>query len=288
MEKLNKKDCYFVILSNVILYIHEFFKNENFVFVDTNIVQKKYVDNLKNTIYFGKNNSLFLTPSNSLKLSALSSTFGNIYTVTHAFRNDLNDETHLSEFHLLEVEWNCGTLIEVENLLFHFINFLIQKFNNYLESNQITIINKKEIFKNFFPVYDFLKVDKLLGDSRGNVDEVSNILCKKTKIPIFLANLPTSFSWRAKKGFSGNLIFPRIGEIVEYSVREMSYEFYLKKFTFLKFADKMGWFLDAAKNNIEPKAGFGFGIDRFVMWLLDITDINDIFLNKESNFYECL
>ena len=287
--RLNKKEIYFLILSNALLNIHDFFRDRGLMFVDTSVVQKKYTDHLTHTIYFGKNNSLFLTPSNSLKLSALSCIYGNVYTITHAFRDDLNDSKHLSEFHLLEAEWKCNQLMDIYELLYSLVNFLIDKFNDYIEKLNFRDIKKKQSFTSKFINFDYEVLKKMFVTNGNCVDEITDFLASKTVKPSFLGNLPQSNSWRAKPGLSANLIFPHIGEVAEISIKETSYDFYMTKFTYLNFADEMKWFLDCIKENNEERGGFGFGIDRFVMWLLDIDEIDQLsFFAKEGEFYECL
>ena len=260
--------------------IHQFFREKNFIFFDLPYLQYRYAY-LTKAINIGKDHLLFLSPSNSMLVSALSSEYGAVYSLGHAFRDDKDDKNHLTEFHLVEAEWATNGVEHLFDFVFELVQYVIRSMNQFLMDNKMFgNYPIKKTFKNKFKCLSF----KTLTDSISGITDIEkamDFLMKRIEVPVFLSYLPIEYTWRAlpfdsKYGYIFNLIFPKIGEVAELSIKHSDFEFYSEKFKYLGFDSKMNWFLCRLKKNSKPHSSFGLGIDRLLAWYLNIENIRNI------------
>ncbi len=74
-----------------------------------------------------------------------------------------------------------------------------------------------------------------------------------------------------------DLLVPGIGELIGGSVREDNYEQLLKNKTQFKIeGNDLQWYFDLRKYGYAPSAGFGLGLERFLMFITGINNIRDV------------
>lgn len=71
-----------------------------------------------------------------------------------------------------------------------------------------------------------------------------------------------------------DLLVPGIGELVGGSLREDNYDILRQKLP--KGNTDLNWYLDIKKHGRVPTGGFGLGFERYLQFLLGISNIKDV------------
>ncbi|WP_425381669.1 asparagine--tRNA ligase [Spiroplasma endosymbiont of Polydrusus pterygomalis] len=160
--------------------------------------------------------------------------------------------------------------------------------------------------KTNFKVITYTKVIDLLlvAQKEGKKFEFNNIkwgidlqseheryLCEEiTKQPTFVINYPQAIkafymklnpidnNYPEQKTVAAmDLLVPGIGELIGGSVREDNYQQLLKNKNQFKIAgDDLQWYFDLRKYGYAPSAGFGLGLERFLMFITGSNNIRDV------------
>ena len=177
------------------------------------------------------------------------------------------------------------------------------------EKNNISLIEKLTDFADFnsdFKIITYNEVIELLqnaqkkgkkfefNDIKWGVDlqsEHEKYLCEEiTKQPTFVINYPQTIKAfymklnpinnerpEQKTVAAMDLLVPGIGELIGGSVREDNYEQLLKNKTDFKIeGNDLQWYFDLRKYGYAPSAGFGLGLERFLMFITGISNIRDV------------
>lgn len=165
-----------------------------------------------------------------------------------------------------------------------------------------SIANAKTDFKiiTYTQVIDLL----LTAQKKGKKFEFNNIkwgidlqseheryLCEEiTRQPTFVINYPQAIKAfymklnpidnnhpEQKTVAAMDLLVPGIGELIGGSVREDNYQQLLKNKNQFKIAgDDLQWYFDLRKYGYAPSAGFGLGLERFLMFITGTNNIRDV------------
>lgn len=160
--------------------------------------------------------------------------------------------------------------------------------------------------KTNFKVITYTEVIDLLlvAQKKGKKFEFNNIkwgidlqseheryLCEEiTKQPTFVINYPQAIKAfymklnpidnnhpEQKTVAAMDLLVPGIGELIGGSVREDNYQQLLKNKNQFKIAgDDLQWYFDLRKYGYAPSAGFGLGLERFLMFITGSNNIRDV------------
>lgn len=165
-----------------------------------------------------------------------------------------------------------------------------------------SIADAKTNFKviSYTEVIDLLLVAKKKGKKfefnniKWGIDlqsEHERYLCEEiTKQPTFVINYPQAIKAfymklnpidnnhpEQKTVAAMDLLVPGIGELIGGSVREDNYQQLLKNKNQFKIAgDDLQWYFDLRKYGYAPSAGFGLGLERFLMFITGSNNIRDV------------
>lgn len=177
------------------------------------------------------------------------------------------------------------------------------------EKNNVSLIEKLIDIADFnsdFKIITYNEVIELLqnaqkkgkkfefNDIKWGIDlqsEHEKYLCEEiTKQPTFVINYPQTIKAfymklnpinnerpEQKTVAAMDLLVPGIGELIGGSVREDNYEQLLKNKTDFKIeGNDLQWYFDLRKYGYAPSAGFGLGLERFLMFITGISNIRDV------------
>eukprot|EP01061_Rhynchopus_euleeides_P043354 TRINITY_DN756_c1_g3_i1.p1 TRINITY_DN756_c1_g3~~TRINITY_DN756_c1_g3_i1.p1 ORF type:complete len:701 (+),score=313.50 TRINITY_DN756_c1_g3_i1:209-2104(+) len=114
------------------------------------------------------------------------------------------------------------------------------------------------------------------GDEDDIPDRPERAMVAKIGEPVFMMNFPTSIKSFYMKRVEGHpdltesvdLLMPGIGEIIGGSMRIHEYDELMQAYEREKFDPApYYWFTDQRKYGTSPHGGFGLGLERFLVWL---------------------
>lgn len=284
-----------VVRSKIVLLIHKFFFENNFMLVDPPILHE-HIPHKKHEIYLPLDeNQYSLNSSNALYMAAYSSVFERVYAISPTFRDEQESINHLVEFRMLEVEVQDMTYCELPDFIEQFLLYIVSGLEVLPELQKIPMVIKriKIIRDNFsfhkIPYRSFL--DKLrnngyLISDEVDLSDIDHIISQYIDAPIFVVDYPKHLAtWTAKvkKGSDMcaiNLILPEsYGELCEGCERTNDYVLLQHKIQCANI-NSLQWYLDAVKKIHKPRCGFGIGIDRLVRWIIGAPQIkNTVFFS---------
>lgn len=261
-------------------------------------------ERLHDDSFFGRPASL--TVSGQLEGEALALALGKIYTFGPTFRAEYSHTSrHASEFWMIEPEIAFADLYEViqlaEDLLKSLLCLAVTRgvtegelpswasgdpFPRIRYSVALEILQEAisggRVFE--YPV----------GWEHGLQSEHERYLCEEHfKSPVVVTHYPAdlkSFYMRRTRALDGSLpplmeatvecfdlLVPGVGEIIGGSARE-------EDLALLEDAmrrrlinlEEYSWYLDLRRFGSAPHGGFGLGLERLLMWVLDVKNIRDV------------
>ena len=191
--RTNTFNAVFKIRSMLTLFIHEYFQEQNFTFVNTpiitgsncegagamfrvttidldNISKLQYNKNLDKDDFFGK--KVNLTVSGQLEAEAMACSFGKVYTFGPSFRaENSNTKKHAAEFWMIEPEIAFTDLKETMNIANNLIKYV---FSRVLDEG----IDEIQFFQKYYDDKLLNKITNILENNFVNLDysEAINIL----------------------------------------------------------------------------------------------------------------
>jgi len=275
----------------------EFFYSRDFIEVTPSTIVQTQVEGgstLFSFDYFDQ--EAYLTQSSQLYLETVLPSLGNVFCVLPSFRAEKSrTRRHLTEY----------THIEAEMPWFNFDDLI-----DFMEDMTIFVYSKlveNQISKNFspdftVPVKPFEQVTyeraiELLRDHgiKGETDTFlehgdditegpERALVDIIGKPTFLTHFPTGMKPFYMKINEDNpsvmnaadLLLPNVGEIIGGSQREDDLETLMQRMNEEGLDPKpYYWYLDQRKYGTVPHSGFGLGLERFVMALLNLDHIRE-------------
>lgn len=279
--------------SEVILLIHEFFKNAGVLCVDPPILHEQ-IDGKKGEIYLPLyENRYSLNSSNALYLSAYAANLGSVYSISPTFRDERETTNHLVEFRMLEAEIVGLTYADLpdflEKLILHIL--LGAQSSSVVRSNVKLAARIESLAFDFHPrkiAFDQF-IHELNLPSCANISDMdpSNIdleISKSLKMPMQIIDYPRKFaSWTAKPkddtaSCAINLMLPAAyGELCEGCERTGDVELLRRKMHHAGIKN-LQWYLAAVSRFTGPRCGFGMGIERLICWIAGLSQISDAVL----------
>ncbi len=278
--------------------IHEFFRSRGYYEVQGPMFVSAAVEGgatLFPVKYFDRED-VYLTQSSQFYLEVLIYSLEKVYTVAPSFRAEPSrTRRHLTEFWHAEAEeaWLQfdGLLDLLENLITYIVNKVLEE-----RQDELKLLNRDlKMLENVKPPFYRVSYDEAIemlqskglnikwGDDIGADEE--RVLTMQFDKPILLHHFPEqvkAFYHRNDPGrpettLSVDVLAPEgYGEVVGGGERIYDYEELLNKIR--KFGLKpedYDWYLDLRRYGSVPHAGFGLGIDRFVMWVCGLDHIRD-------------
>ncbi|CAG0879965.1 unnamed protein product [Darwinula stevensoni] len=248
--------------------------------------------------YFGHKS--YLTVSSQLHLEAAACGLSRVYSLGPAFRAENSQSTrHLSEFWMLELE--LGFLDELNSLLDLCENLLKDVTKSILESggddlnilwteNLETEGHVKALLERSFQRMTFKEAVEILKNKGRGLEVMQPGTLRRVQEmelvshcgnqPVFITNWPADnkpfyMKWNhEKEAECFDLLTPIVGELVGGSLREddpQALELRLSQTE----KERLKWYVDLRRFGGLPMAGFGLGLERYLMFLLGVKNIKD-------------
>lgn len=284
------------VRSTVFGAIHEFFRSEGYEEFQSPIITPLACEGgatLFPVDYF--DDEVYLTQSWQLYAEAGIFGMGDIYTIAPSFRAEKSrTPRHLTEYWHAEVEglWlDLEDLIELgEGLVIHIVEEVLEKNRKELENLEADV-EYLENLESPFPVITYEEaVSKLQEDGMDveygedfGVPEEKRLTSFYDK-PVFVTHYPKeikAFYMKRDeddpdKVLGYDLMVPHVGELIGASVREVGIESLEKRLEEEgEDPSVYDWFLETRRYGSVPHAGYGLGIERVIMWLLNLDHIRD-------------
>jgi asparaginyl-tRNA synthetase len=238
---------------------------------------------------------LYLTQSSQLYLEILLFSLEKVYCIAPSFRAEKSRTIrHLTEYWHMEGEWPFADMTDLmkfeEDLLTHICHSVSEKCEK--EFTELGAdIHKLKTVKTPFPKITYKEAIERLkhknpalnwGSDLGYEDE--KVLAEEFGQPFFVYDYPTetkSFYCKTYKdnpeiAMSVDMMVPRIGEISTGGVREDNKDVLTQRMKAQGLnPEDYEWYLDLRRYGTVPHVGFGMGVERLIVWMLDLDNIID-------------
>lgn len=250
---------------------------------------------------------LYLTQSSQLYLEILMYSLENVYCIAPSFRAEKSRTIrHLTEYWHMEGEWafsDLNDLMKFEEGLMEYIcqTVAVRCDKEFKELG--ADIEKLKAVKTPFPRITYKEAIERLKPKNPTLDWGSDLGYEDEKMladdfgkPFFVYDYPTeikAFYCKTQKdhpeiALSVDMMVPRIGEISTGGAREDNKDSLIERMKAqgLKPED-YEWYLDLRRYGTVPHVGFGMGVERLLVWMLDLDNIIDAipFPRNTRRFY---
>ena len=284
------------IRSEVLRFVHEFFRKEDYVEVSPPMFISSACEGgatLFGLKYFDQD--LYLTQSAQLHLEVLIQSLEKVYCVAPSFRAEKSRTIrHLTEYWHVEAEQAFATIDDMMRLEENLVSYVCQKVAEHCKKELKTLeVDAKELAKIKTP-FARITYDEALerlhkksftiewGEDFGFNEEKA--LAEEFDKPVFVYAYPKkikafyckTYKENPELAMSADLLVPRIGEITTGGSRvddkdeliERIKEFGLRQ-------EDYDWYIDLRRYGTVPHAGFGLGIERLLAWMLNLESVMD-------------
>jgi asparaginyl-tRNA synthetase len=297
------------VRAKILELMREWFKKEGFTEVHVPIIVGAAVEGgstLFKLDYFGS--PAYLTQSWQFYGEAYINSVGKCYTLAPSFRAEKSrTRRHLTEFWHLEAEMpfcDMNGLMEIEESLVEFVCQGIAKSMSVelkeLGRDPADLLKVKAPLPRlrYEDAIEILKKDGVKieqGDDIGADEE--RILTQHYDVPVFLTHFPDSIKpfyhkpdpKNPKYVLGVDMLAPEgYGEIIGSGERITDYDQLVSRIRKQGLDPKdYQWYVDMRKWGSVPHAGFGIGIERFVMWVCKLEHVRDAiafprFINRKT------
>ena len=274
----------------------EYFKSQNFTEVSPPMFISAAVEGgstLFGLKYFDQD--LYLTQSSQLYLEILIYSLENVYCIAPSFRAEKSRTIrHLTEYWHIEGEWPFADMNDLmkfeEGLMTHVCQTVAERCQKEFKELGVDI-TKLQAVKTPFPRITYKEAIERLklknpqlswGADLGYEDEKA--LADEFGKPFFVYDYPTeikafyckTYHDHPEVAMSVDMMVPRIGEISTGGAREDDKAVLIERMKQqdLKPED-YEWYLDLRRYGTVPHVGFGMGLERLLVWMLDLENIID-------------
>ena len=284
------------IRSEVLEAARQYFKNKDYTEVSPPMFISAAVEG-GSTLFALKyfDQDLYLTQSSQLYLEILIYSLENVYCIAPSFRAEKSRTIrHLTEYWHIEAEWpfaDMNDLMEFEEgLMSHICKVISEKCQ--IEFKELGAdIEKLKAVQPPFPRITYKQAIESLKSKNPALDWGSDLGYEDEKLlaedfgkPFFVYDYPTAikaFYCKTYKdhpeiAMSVDMMVPRVGEISTGGAREDEKEVLIQRMKEqgLKPED-YEWYLDLRRYGTVPHVGFGMGLERLLVWMLDLDNIID-------------
>ena len=238
---------------------------------------------------------LYLTQSSQLYLEILMYSLENVYCIAPSFRAEKSRTIrHLTEYWHIEGEWAFADMDALmkfeEGLMAHVCKAISEKCQKEFKELGANIEKLKAVQAPFPRITYKEAIERLKpknpaldwGSDLGYEDE--KVLAEDFGKPFFVYDYPTAikaFYCKTYKdhpdvAMSVDMMVPRIGEISTGGAREDNKDILIQRMKEqgLKPED-YEWYIDLRRYGTVPHVGFGMGLERLLVWMLDLENIID-------------
>jgi asparaginyl-tRNA synthetase len=284
------------VRSRVMEYAREYFKQQNYTEVSPPMFISAAVEG-GSTLFALKyfDQELYLTQSSQLYLEILIYSLEKVYCIAPSFRAEKSRTIrHLTEYWHMEAEWPFATMEDLMKFEEGMMEHICRRVAETCQKEFAELgadITKLSAVKTPFPRITYAEAIERLkaknpalswGSDLGYEDE--KVLAEEFGKPFFVYDYPTAikafycktYRDHPEVALSVDMMVPRIGEISTGGQREEDKEELIKRMKEqgLKPED-YEWYLDLRRYGTVPHVGFGMGLERLLIWMLDLENIID-------------
>ena len=261
-------------------------------------------DNKYEKDFFGKRT--FLTGTGQFHGEAFALAFRDIYTFGPTFRAEKsNTRTHANEFWMIEPEIAFADLDDnmdlIEDMVKYLIEYVLENcpeemkfFNEMIDPTLLKRLNaaKNSTFKKMSYTEAIQELEKADVKFEYPVfwgadlqTEHERYICEKIiNGPVFITDYPKEIkAYYMRNNDDGktvaacDLLVPNVGELVGASQREERLDELKKKLQEFGIEESsLEWYLDLRRYGGVKHAGFGLGLERFLMYITGMQNIRDV------------
>jgi asparaginyl-tRNA synthetase len=238
---------------------------------------------------------LYLTQSSQLYLEILIYSLENVYCIAPSFRAEKSRTIrHLTEYWHMEGEWPFANMDDLmkfeEGLMVYVCHDVAEKCKKEFTELGADIAKLSAVTAPFPRITYKEAIERLKpknpaldwGADLGYEDE--KVLAEDFGKPFFVYDYPTAikafycktYKDHPEVAMSVDMMVPRVGEISTGGAREEDKETLIERMKAqgLKPED-YEWYLDLRRYGSVPHVGFGMGLERLLIWMLDLENIID-------------
>jgi asparaginyl-tRNA synthetase len=282
--------------SSVLNLVHEFFRKSGF----TEISPPMFITSACEggaTLFSAKyfDSDLYLTQSAQLYSEVLIYSLEKVYTCAPSFRAEKSRTIrHLCEYWHVEPEWafaDMNDVIRVEEELISFICGKVLESNKRMLSELKVDTEKLKKIEPPFPRITYTQSIERLQNKGFDLEWGEDLGFDEEKAladdfgrPFFIFDYPRKIKAFYCKTYrndpeiamSVDMLVPRVGELTTGGAREDNKEELIKRIkeSGLRLKD-YEWYIDMRRFGSVPHVGFGLGVERLLMWMLDLDNIID-------------
>ena len=312
--RTNTFSAVFRVRSVLSMEIHNYLQNNGFLYVTTPVITGNDAEGAGEAFgvttsgkesFFGKDASL--TVSGQLHAEPFALAYDRVYTFGPTFRaENSNTTTHAAEFWMVEPEMSFCDLEDdmevMEGLVRHCIAAVLERcpgemeFFNKLIDESHTLIERLTAVRdsNFHRMTYTEAIAELERSGRDfkypvkwGLDlktEHERFLCEEiARGPLFLTDYPKGIKAFYMRMNDDNetvaacdLLVPGVGELIGGSQREERFDKLLARMDEMGVPQhELSWYTDLRRFGSVPHAGFGLGLERFLMYLTSMGNIRD-------------
>ncbi|MCL2134688.1 MAG: asparagine--tRNA ligase [Candidatus Bathyarchaeota archaeon] len=238
---------------------------------------------------------LYLTQSSQLYLEILMYSLEKVYCIAPSFRAEKSRTIrHLTEYWHMEGEWSFADMNDLmnfeEGLMVHICQSVAEKCEK--EFTELGAdINKLKTIKTPFPRITYNEAIKRLKPKNPTLDWGSDLGYEDEKVlaedfgqPFFVYDYPTeikafyckTYQDHPEVAMSVDMMVPRIGEISTGGAREDNKDILVQRMKTQGLnPEDYEWYLDLRRYGTVPHVGFGMGVERLIVWMMDLDNIID-------------
>jgi asparaginyl-tRNA synthetase len=284
------------IRSEVLWLVHKFFREGGFVEISPPMFITSACEGgatLFSAKYFDQ--ALFLTQSAQLYSEVLIYSLEKVYTCAPSFRAEKSRTIrHLTEYWHVEPEWAFADMDDVMTVEEDLVAYVCQNVAELCsrELRELEVDPEKlRATKGPFPRLRYQEAITRLqakgfnitwGEDMGYDEEKA--LAEDFACPFFVYDYPRAIKAFYCKTYRDNpeiamsvdMLVPKVGEIATGGAREDDKDELIKRIeeAGLRVED-YDWYVDMRRYGSVPHVGFGLGVERLLMWMLDLDNIID-------------
>lgn len=284
------------IRSETLWFTHEFFRENGFVEISPPMFITSACEGgatLFSAKYFDQ--ALYLTQSAQLYSEILIYSLEKVYACAPSFRAEKSRTVrHLTEYWHVEPEWAFADMNDVMRVEEEYVSYVCRKIaeNCRQELKELGVTPERLLkIRPPFPRITYGEAIERLrrknfdikwGEDMGYDEEKA--LAEEFGVPFFVYDYPTmikafyckTYKERPEIAMSVDMLVPKVGELTTGGAREDDENELMKRIkeSGLKVED-YDWYIEMRKYGTVPHAGFGLGVERLLMWMLDLDNIID-------------
>jgi asparaginyl-tRNA synthetase len=238
---------------------------------------------------------LYLTQSAQLYSEILIYSLEKVYTCAPSFRAEKSRTVrHLCEYWHVEPEWAFADLNDVmqveEQLVAYVCHKIAENCSTELRELNVepeTLLKTKPPFPRitYKEAIERLQTKGLRikhGEDLGYDEEKA--LAEDFGAPFFVYDYPKeikafyckTYQDRPEIAMSADMLVPKVGELTTGGAREDRKDELVRRIKESGLrVDDYDWYIDMRRFGTVPHVGFGLGVERFLMWILNLDNIMD-------------